>query len=133
MATTKKSRKTAKKAGSSVDLATVGRYVFLGGLVVSLLAGLFFSFPSFTVQRFQMPIVYLLIVLALVGGYLHAGKGTEKTFFLTALAVHTFSGSLSYIPTVGSYLTTIMGVLGVFLTLAALAVAARIIVSWFRA
>lgn len=131
MATTKKSRKTAK-ASSGVDLATVGRYAFLGGLVLSLLAGLFFAFPSFTVQRFQMPIVYLLIVLALVGGYLHISKEGEKGFLMTAFAVYFFSDRLSYVPAIGNYLTSILGVLGVFLSLAALAVAARTIVSWFR-
>ncbi|MBX3046368.1 MAG: hypothetical protein KF698_05180 [Anaerolineales bacterium] len=132
MATTKKSRKTAKKASGGADLATVGRYVFLGGIVLSLLAGLFFAFPSFTVQRFQMPIVYLLIVLALVGGYLHVSKEGEKSFMLTAFAVYFFSDRLSYVPSIGNYLTSILGVLGVFLSLAALAVAARSIVSWFR-
>lgn len=132
MATTKKSRKTAKASSSNMDLATVGRYVFLGGVALALVAGLVFAFPSFTVQSIQMPIVYLLIVLALVGGYLHISKDGEKNFLLTAFAVYFFSDRLSYVPTIGNYLTSMLGVLGVFLSLAALAVAARTIVSWFR-
>lgn len=133
MATTKrKSRSKAVQTSNGPDLATVGRYIFLGGLVIAIIAGLFFAVPSLMVQAWQLPVVYLLIALALVGGFLHISKESENSFLLIALAVYFFSDRLGYIPVVGSYLTSMLGVVGVFLSIAALAVVARKVVGWFQ-
>lgn len=137
MATTKrKTTKTASKRAAAkstgADLATIGRYTFLGGLAAAAIAGALFSLPSFYVQSWQAPIVYVLMLLALVGGYLHVSKESEKGFLLVALSMYFFADRLSFLPYVGSYLSSILGVVGLFLAVAAIAVAVRIIVGWFR-
>ena len=138
MATTKrKTTKTASKRSAAAksngpDLATIGRYLFLGGLVAAVIAGAVFSLPSFFVQSWQAPLVYALTLVALVGGYLHISKESENGLFLLALVLHTFSSSLSFLPYVGSYLSTILGVVALFIVMASVAVAVRKIVGWFR-
>lgn len=127
MATKRKSRKSG-----GTDVASLGRWAFLGGLVLSIVAGLAFAMPTGPDLSWQRWVVYLLIVLGLVGGYLHVGRDSEKRFLLIALTVYFFSDRLGYVPSIGNYLTSILGVVGVFLSLAALAVVVRNFVDWFR-
>ena len=128
MATKRKSR----KSGGSTDWATVGRWAFLGGLALSIVAGLAFALPTGADLSWQRWVVYVLIALGLLGGYLHVGKESEKRFLLIALTVYFFSDRLGYIPSIGNHLTSILGVVGVFLSLAAIAIVVRNFVEWFR-
>jgi hypothetical protein len=124
---TKRNRKS-----SSTDLAQAARWVFLAGLAISIVAGLVFSFPMGGDTAWQEWVVYLVLALGLVGGYLHIGKGSQHEFILIALGVAVFSDRLGYIPTVGNYLGSIFGMVGLFLAMAVMAIVVRNIVDWFR-
>lgn len=126
-------KRSSKKASNGVDWGMIGRWAFLGGLAVSIVGGLAFALPVTGDPSWQQWVVYLVLALGLLGGYLHIGKGGEHDFILLAIGVAVFADRLSYIPTVGSYLASIFGLVGLFLAMAVMAVVARNIVDWFRA
>ncbi len=138
MATTKRkttktaSKRTAAAASNGPDLATIGRYMFLGGAALAVIAGILFALPSFYAASIQSVVVYLLTVLALVGGWLHISKESQNGFFILALALQTFSSTLGFVPVVGSYITSVLGALAMFVVIAAISVAVRTVVDWFR-
>ncbi|MBX3004628.1 MAG: hypothetical protein KF821_02235 [Anaerolineales bacterium] len=139
MATTKKavskSKRTTKStaaASNGSDMAMIGRYTFLAGVVVSIIAGILFVLPGVNIQSVQMPIAYIIIVLALVGGWLHIGKDSQKGFLIIALALSFFADRLNFVPVVGPYITSALGLLGLFVSIAALAIVARTVIGWFR-
>lgn len=136
MATTKrKTTKTASKRAAATsngpDWGMIGRYTFLGGLGVAVVAGILFAAPTFITMSWQAPVVYLLSLLAIVGGWLFISKEAENGFFILALALHTFSNTLSFLPVVGPYIVGVLGAVAMFIVIAALTVAVRRIVSWF--
>lgn len=131
MATKRSSKKASKSNG--VDWGLIGRWAFLGGLAVSIVGGLAFALPVTGDSSWQEWVVYLVLALALVGGYLHISKAGEMHFILLAVGVAVFADRLSYIPSIGSYLASIFGLVGLFLAVAVMAVVTRNIVDWFRA
>jgi hypothetical protein len=141
MATTKKavskSKRTTKSTAAASssngsDMAMIGRYTFLAGVVVSIIAGILFVLPGVNIQSVQMPIAYIIIVLALVGGWLHIGKDSQKGFLIIALALSFFADRLNFVPVVGPYITSALGLLGLFVSIAALAIVARTVIGWVR-
>ncbi len=127
----------ASRRGKSgpVDLAPAGRWIFLVGVAVSLLGGLFVALPTSTDPNVQTWLIYLLIVLGLVGGYLHIRKEDEHHFILLAVGVILTSVTIqpfSVIPNVGDYLSAMLQFFSVYLGVVVIALAVRNIIGWFR-
>jgi hypothetical protein len=123
-----KSSSTETKKGSSMDVKTVGRYLFLAGIVLAVIIGIV---PA---QNISEWVVWLMIIIALVGGWIFIPQGEETEFILITLAVLFFSQLLGDLPP--SLATPVMGTLaelGNFLGVAVLAVALRTVISWFTA
>lgn len=118
------------RKSSSTDLAVVGKWVFLIGLVIALLGGLVIARPA-SDPKLQDYLVYLLMVLGLVGGYLHIQKEDEHHFILLAIGLALFSQPFGNIPTVGSYIASAIYFVTVFLGMAIVAIAVRNIIAWF--
>lgn len=126
----------ASRRGKSgaLDLAPAGRWIFLIGVVVSLLGGLYVSLSTSTDPNVQTWLVYLLIALGLIGGFLHIRKEDEHHFILVAVGVILVSVTVqpfSAIENLGQYLTVMLQFFSVYLGVAVVAVAARNVVEWF--
>ncbi|MCW5888250.1 MAG: hypothetical protein KIT07_09020, partial [Anaerolineales bacterium] len=62
----------------------------------------------------------------------HIGKDSQKGFLIIALALSFFADRLNFVPVVGPYITSALGLLGLFVSIAALAIVARTVIGWFR-
>jgi hypothetical protein len=115
----------AKKTESWVKLSG---YLFLLGIVISVVAGVFES----SVTAYQTAIHSLLAVFGLLIGLLGAaGMGTidrtdTQIFLLAVVALAAAGGSgtvLGQIPTIGSWLSAIVGYIAVLVLPAAVIIA----------
>jgi hypothetical protein len=119
-------------------LAPAGRWIFLIGAVVALLGGLYVAVPSVD-PNVQKYLIYLLIIMGLVGGYLHITKEDEHHFILLVIGIAIFYQPFGIIPgdingvTVGSYITSMLQIFGLFLGVAVIAIVFRNVIDWFRA
>lgn len=124
--------KTSK--ASNTDLAIVGKWIFLVGLVIALLGGLVVARPSGD-PKLQDYLNYLLMLLGLVGGYLFVKKEDEHHFTLLALGlalfVALFGQTINSIPRAGSYVISAFYFVAFFLGVAFVAVLIRNIIAWF--
>jgi hypothetical protein len=127
MATKRSSRKS-----SSADLSTAGRWIFLLGLALAAVAGLAFAAPLTGDPSWQNWVVTALVVLGLVGGYLHIGKADEHHFILLAIGLAVFADHIGYIPTVGNYLASMLSIVSIFTAAAVVALFVRNAIGWFR-
>lgn len=105
---------------------TIGKYAFWLGLILAVLIALV---PEENMSEW---VVWAMILLGLVGGYLRVSKESELHFFMMTLALAVFSDALFALPTVGEFLTDILFGVATFLGAAVIAVVVRNIVSWFR-
>ncbi len=127
----------SRKSGA-VDLAPAGRWIFLIGVVVSLLGGIFVALPSSTDPNVQTYLLYLLIALGLVGGFLHIRQEDEHHFILLTLGLAIFYQPLSVIPgdiagsTVGGLISSMLQMFGLYLGMAVIAIVVRNVIDWFR-
>jgi hypothetical protein len=125
----KSSSKTSSpqtQKGRSMDIKTAGKFMFLAGLVLAIIIGVV---PAASISEW---VTWLLILLALVGGWLFIPEGEESEFILITLALVIFSEFLGALPP--SLATAISGVfrqVANFLGIAVLAVAVRTIIGWF--
>ena len=103
---------------------TVGKYAFWLGIILAVVIAL--------VPDINEGVVWAMIILGLIGGWLRVSEKSETHFFLMTLALATFSGSLSELPTIGEFITNALNGATTFLGAAVVAVAFRNIVSWFR-
>lgn len=122
--------KRSKAKGS--DLTMAARWVFLAGLAISAIVGLVLAAPSLAVAEWQNWVIYIIIALGLVGGYLHVSKADEHNFILLALGLAVFSDRLGYIPVAGNYLVSMFSVVTVYLAMVVIAIVVRNMVDWFR-
>lgn len=136
----------ASRRGKSgaVDLAPAGRWIFLIGVAVSLLGGLYVALPSTTDPNVQTWLIYLLIVLGLVGGYLHVRKEDEHHFILISVALIVILVNLnpfsviqdvtigSSVVNFGDYITAMLQYFTVFLSMGVVGITFRNVIGWFR-
>jgi uncharacterized membrane protein YjjP (DUF1212 family) len=94
--------------------ATIGKWAFIIGLVVSVLAGLFFQ-PSWA--------IWVLAILGVIVGLLNVTAEDTRSFLLAAIALTISATALNTIPIVGTAFTLIMSFVVAFVAGATLVVA----------
>jgi hypothetical protein len=95
----------------------VGKYAFIVGLVICVLAG-------FGVEAGAW-IAWVLAVLGLVVGFLNIGDKEVQTFLLAAIGLIMSASAIAILPFVGGILTRILANLIVFIAPAVLVVALK--------
>ncbi len=94
----------------------IGKWAFIVGLVIAVLAGIGFNQPWFT---------WVLAVLGLIVGFLNVTSGETQGFLLAAIALIISANAVAEIPYVGGYATAILANVVAFLAAAVLVVALR--------
>ncbi len=94
----------------------IGKWAFIVGLVIAVLAGIGFNQPWFT---------WALAVLGLIVGFLNVTSGETQGFLLAAIALMLSANSVAEIPYVGLQVTQILANVVAFLAAAVLIVALR--------
>jgi len=99
------------------DLEKVGRWAFIGGLVLAGLAGLFVVDVTW--------VAWVLAVLGLVVGFLNVSTKEPQGFLLPAVALALSASAVRSLPGVGFVLTNILANAVAFVGAAMLVVAIR--------
>ena len=111
------------KKNSSMS-SQVGRYSFLAGILIAVIAGIFTDLLDPSI------VPLLLIVLGLIVGFLNV-TATETTEFLVAgialVLISVPAGLLEQIPVIGFYLSNVLLNISVFVVFAVLIVALKAI------
>ena len=100
-----------------MDLDTVGRWAFIAGIVVAVLAGLFVVGVSW--------VTWVLAILGLVVGFLNVSTAEPQRFLLAAVALTLSASAVLSLPVVGFVLTNILANVLIFIAAAMLVVAIR--------
>jgi hypothetical protein len=99
-----------------MNLETVGKWAFIVGLVLAVIAGLAFQAAW---------VVWVLVLLGVVVGLLNVTGTETQGFLIAAIAFTLASTALSSIPLLGAMLTSIMGYVGAFVSGAMIVVALK--------
>ena len=94
----------------------VGKYAFIVGLVLAVLAGLGLE---------QTWVAWILALLGLIVGFLNVGEKETQGFLLAAIGLMLSATAIHAIPFVGGMLTRIVAYLVVFIAPAVLIVALK--------
>ena len=94
----------------------LGRWLFLVGLVIAILAGLFLNFGWVT---------WVLAILGLVVGFLNVTSEETRGFLLAGIALTLTATALKEVPFIGDYLTDILSYVVTFVSGAVLVVALK--------
>lgn len=97
-------------------MAKVGKYAFIVGLVLAVLAALALDFAW---------VMWVLAVLGLIIGFLNVTKEEVRSFLLAAVGLMLAATSVQVIPLIGGLVTQIMSNLVVFIAPAVLVVALK--------
>jgi hypothetical protein len=99
-------------------------FIKIVGLIAVLLSivGAFVTIPS---------LAAILVILGLIGGYTIDGADHVRVI-VSALALTALAGTLNAIPSVGGYLTAIVGNLGVLASGAAIMIILRNVYARFK-
>ena len=100
-----------------MDLEKVGRWAFIAGIVLAVLAGLFVVDVSW--------VAWVLAVLGLVVGFLNVSTTDPQGFLLPAVALALSASAVRSLPGVGFVLTNILANTVAFVGAAMLVVAIR--------
>ncbi len=92
----------------------IGRWLFIAGLVLAVIAGLFLQAAWTT---------WILAVLGLVVGFFNIAEEETKGFLIAAIALTVSASAFQDVPYVGSYLTNVLGYVVAFVSGAMLVVA----------
>jgi hypothetical protein len=131
MATRKTRGSRSRRGGTGgIETESVVRWAFLGGLVLAALVGLSIGLP----QPLDVPVFvyYVLIALSLLTAFVFVPRGEEVSLFLMAVVFFTFRSSFDGIQLLGPYLSGIAGHLSFYLGFAAISVAIRYLVDWYK-
>ncbi|MGA9351050.1 MAG: hypothetical protein WBW48_19910 [Anaerolineae bacterium] len=99
------------------SMEKVGRWAFIAGLVLAVLAGLF------VVDVYW--VTWLLAILGLVVGFLNVSTKEPQGFLLPAVALALSASAVRSLPVVGFVLTNILANALIFIAAAMLLVAIR--------
>jgi hypothetical protein len=122
-------KRASRKRSSGVNLEMIAKWLFLAGLVLSVVIGtLVTTTPEFAGLSVVITIWMLLAVLT---GYLFIRKQDEMHFFILAIVLFTFNANLNSLPYAGQYVGSVLNALSFYLGLAAISVAVRNLVGWF--
>lgn len=97
-------------------MAKVGKYAFIVGLVLAVLAAFAFDVTW---------AMWVLAVLGLIVGFLNVTKEEVRSFLLAAIGLMLAATSVQVIPLIGDLVTQIMSNLVVFIAPAVLVVALK--------
>jgi hypothetical protein len=98
------------------NMEKVGRWAFIAGLVLAVLAGLLLKASWVT---------WLLVILGLVVGFLNVSTKEPQGFLLPAVALTLSAAAVQSLPLVGGVVTTILANVVTFIAAAMLLVAIR--------
>jgi hypothetical protein len=102
-----------------MKLATVGKWAFIVGLVLAILAGLFFQVAW---------LVWVLAILGVIVGILYITTEETQSFLLAAVAITLSATALNTIPLIGEFLKNILGFVAAFVAGAMLIVGLKAII-----
>jgi hypothetical protein len=106
------------------DMEKVGRWAFIGGIVLAVLAGLF------VVDVYL--VTWVLAILGLVVGFLNISTKETQGFLLPAVALALSASAVRSLPMVGFVLTNILDNALIFIAAAMLLVAIRALLETAR-
>jgi hypothetical protein len=99
-----------------VKLDVIGKWVFIVGLVLSIIAGLFFQAAW---------VVWVLALLGVVVGLLNVTGKETQGFLIAAIAFTVAATALNGIPFIGGLITSILSYIGAFVSGAMVVVALK--------
>ena len=99
-----------------MNTAKIGKWAFIGGLVVAVLAGLFFQ-PGWA--------VWVLAILGVIVGLLNVTAEDTRGFLLAAIALTLSATALNTLPIVGTALSFILPFVVAFVAGAMIVVALK--------
>ena len=97
-------------------MAQVGKWAFIVGLVIAVVAGIGFPQPWF---------FWLLAVLGLIVGFLNVTSGETQRFLLAAIGLMLSATALRVIPYIGDKITSTLDYVVAFIAAALLVVALK--------
>ena len=95
---------------------TVGKWAFIGGLVVAVLAGLFFQ-PTWA--------IWILAVLGVIVGLLNITAEETRGFLLASIALTLSATALNTVPIIGTALSYVLPFVVAFVAGATIVVALK--------
>jgi hypothetical protein len=99
-----------------MDLDLVGKWAFIVGLVLAVIAGLLFQAAW---------VVWVLVLLGVVVGLLNITGKESQGFLIAAIAFTLASTALNSIPLLGGLIASIMSYVGAFVSGAMIVVALK--------
>jgi hypothetical protein len=99
-----------------MNTATIGKWAFILGLVIAVLAGLFFQ-PSWA--------IWVLAILGVIVGFLNVTVEDTRGFLLAAIALTLSATALNTIPIVGTAFSLILPFVVAFVAGAMIVVALK--------
>lgn len=101
-----------------MNMSQIGRYLFLGGVVLSVVTGLAgdFGIPNLGT---------ILIVLGAIVGFLNVSGAESRTFLIAGIAFLATASALNGLPAVGDSISGIASNLSAFASPAVLIVAIK--------
>ena len=99
-----------------MKLATVGKWAFIAGLVLSVFAGIFFPGGS---------VFWGLVVLGVIIGFLNIFGKETNDFLLAGIAIMLSATALNSIPLIGDLLKNTLGFVASFVAAAMIVVALK--------
>lgn len=99
-------------------MALVGKWAFIIGLIIAVLAGFGIGYAWFG---------WVMAVLGLIVGFLNVGADESQKFLLAAIGLLMSATAVAQVPWVGGYLTHILANVAIFISGAVLVVALRVL------
>jgi len=105
-----------------MNMAQIGRYLFLAGVLISVVTGL--------AGNLGIPnLGLILVILGAVVGFLNVSGAESRTFLIAGIAFLATAGALNGIPTLGDSIAAIAANLSAFASPAVLIVALKSLLS----
>ncbi len=99
-----------------MSIANIGKWAFIAGLVIAVLAGIFFQ-PAWA--------IWVVAILGLVVGFLNVTAEDTRGFLLAAIALTLSATALNTIPVVGTALSLVLPMVVAFVAGATIVVALK--------
>ncbi len=99
-----------------MDRATIGKWAFILGLVIAVLAGLFFQ-PTWA--------IWVLAILGVIVGFLNITAEDTRGFLLASIALTLSATALNTIPVIGTVFSLVLPFVVAFVAGAMIVVALK--------
>ena len=104
-------------------LDQVGRWAFIAGLVIAVIAGLIFNAAW---------VIWVLVILGLIVGFLNVTGAESQSFLIAAIGLTISASAVQAVPLVGGLVTNILANLVTFISPAILVVAIKVVLETAR-